>query len=71
MLASHPHIAGQPPPGFAYQQPQAWIAQPQPGVSPWFPEPSPLTELDLNEQEAADQFAGTVPPVYPNRQNTG
>jgi hypothetical protein len=65
----HGHVA---PPGFAYApQPQAWIAQPPPGVSPWYSEPSPLTELDLNEQDAADPFAGTVSPVYPNRQNTG
>jgi hypothetical protein len=71
MLASLPHIAGPPPPGFAYQQPQAWIAQPQPGVSPWLAEPSPLAELDLNEHEAADPFAGTASPAYPNRQNTG
>jgi hypothetical protein len=71
MLAGHhPHMAG-PPPGFPYQQPpQAWVAQQQPGVSTWYSEPSSLTELDVNEQEAADPFAGTVSPIYPHRQNT-
>jgi hypothetical protein len=68
MLASHGQMAAAHAPGFAYHQ-QAWLTQPQPGVSPWFSEPNPLTELDLNEQEA-DPFAGTVSPVYPHRQNT-
>jgi hypothetical protein len=69
LLASHAHMAP-PPPGFAYAPPQAWMAQP-PGASPWFSEPSPLTEPDPSEHEGADPFASAVSPVYPNRQNTG